>query len=415
MEGQTPAANGYALPGVVVVLILLGMLSAGAAFGSRSEHLQGRAHREAVKAFYAAEAGLTLAARDWADGTFDSLVSEPGDSTVSNWTTLENGCTYRTVVRRVDGGDTSTKLFAITAQGRGPSGTAAARAVGAVFIRTEGSAFPGNAVTVGGRLEISGNLTITGTCGSVHANGSPLQVSGEEVMTGSLSGSGSVTVSGHVEDLDGGTVEPETYAPEQTIPDLDPTDFCSEADYIFENGTATRTSDGATKNLSSGNWGWKYSSGAYETDGDDAVGGVICADNDVLVGHSLGSGSSPFALSIFTTKSVSIPGTPTITAAHSSGAMIVAGGDVKLNGNPSAGDFSFQGVVYAGSQCELSGNPVIIGQLMCQDNPNPSGSENWVSENKLNGNAQIHFDCDSSSSSSAADGMLPTRGWWQIL
>ena len=121
------------------------------------------------------------------------------------------------------------------------------------------------------------------------ANGTLLKVSGNMVITGDLSGSGSVTVSGSVEDPDGVDVDPETYAPEQEIPDLDPADYCSEADYIFSGGTATRTSDGTTKNLSSGNWGWKYSSGIYMTDGDDAVGGVICADNDVQIGNDLGS------------------------------------------------------------------------------------------------------------------------------
>ena len=116
-------------------------------------------------------------------------------------------------------------------------------------------------------------------------------------------------------------------------------------------------------------------------------------DNDVEIGNQLGSPSTPLALTILTTKSVTIPGDPYIIPAHSDSILIVASGDVQLNGSPSSGDQNYHGLVYAGSQCEISGAPVMYGQLIFRDDPNPFGSEDWASENKISGNLTLTYNC----------------------
>ena len=54
----------------------------------------------------------------------DTLLATPGDSLVASWTTIENGCGYQVVYRRVDGGDTPTMLYSVqsTGQSPGPNG-----------------------------------------------------------------------------------------------------------------------------------------------------------------------------------------------------------------------------------------------------------------------------------------------------
>ena len=116
-------------------------------------------------------------------------------------------------------------------------------------------------------------------------------------------------------------------------------------------------------------------------------------NNDVEVGNQLGSPGTPLAIIILTTKSVTIPGDPHIVPAHPDSILIVAGGGVKLNGSRSSGDQNFEGLVYAGSQCEISGTPVMYGQLICRDDPNPFGGEDWASENRISGDLTLTYSC----------------------
>ena len=149
-----------------------------------------------------------------------------------------------------------------------------------------------------------------------------------------------------------------------------------------------------TRDLGSGTWwGWKWSGGTYTTDSNDVASGVYCMNNDVEVANQLGSPSTPLALTILTTKLVTIPGDPYIVPAHSDSILIVASGDVKLNGSPLSGDQNFEGLVYAGSQCDISGTPVMHGQLVCRDDTNPLGSEDWVTETKISGDLELTYSC----------------------
>ena len=70
----------------------------------------------------------------------------------------------------------------------------------------------------------------------------------------------------------GGSVTPTSGAPSRPIPDLDPADYCGEADYIFVGQFATEVATMTTRNISTGTWwGWKWSGGTYTTDSDDDV------------------------------------------------------------------------------------------------------------------------------------------------
>ncbi len=111
---------GFALPTVLLAMILLTVLGTAALQSSRDELMAGEALEQSGLAFYAAESGIAQAVVDWNQVNVEDSVALPGDSLVRAWQTLDNGCSYRVVVRRIDGGDAAAKLYSITSTGRGP-------------------------------------------------------------------------------------------------------------------------------------------------------------------------------------------------------------------------------------------------------------------------------------------------------
>ena len=112
---------------------------------------------------------------------------------------------------------------------------------------------------------------------------------------------------------------------------------------------------------------------------------------------------------------ITVPGNPFMVGSHPDGLLLMAGGDVKINGNPSGGAFNFEGLIYADSQCEVSGAPRFFGLLICRDAPNPPDSEHWVSENKLNGDMEITYNWGRFMGSDKIVSPIRERSWDQVL
>ncbi len=121
--------DGFALVAVLFVLVVLTAVSIVSLRTTGDEMRAGRAMRESVRAFYAAEAGANAAIAAWDQAAYDTLLATPGDSSVSGWQTLDNGSSYRAVVRRVDGGSGSA-VYSVTSTGRGVGGLWGQRALG---------------------------------------------------------------------------------------------------------------------------------------------------------------------------------------------------------------------------------------------------------------------------------------------
>ena len=382
--------GGFALPIVIFALVLLGVIGVAALQASRDEFLSAVAVRGSSQAFYAAEAGIHSAVSNWDQDAMDTLVANPGDSLVGSWTTIANRCSYRIVYRRIDGGDADDKLYSVESTGQTPELSGGRRRIG-IIMKVPSPL--NNALSLGGNVQLSGNLTITGACADIHTNGD-LDVGGTSTVAGNVSTSGTASVGGTLQDTLSNPVTPTSGAPQQPLPDLDPNDYCGEADFVFTNGSGLKVSTSETQNLASGtHWGWKWSGGIYTTDNNNVEPGVYCMDGDAEVVNQLGTPSTPLTVTILTTKSVTIPGDPYIVAAHTESILIIADGDVKLNGSPSGGEQNFEGLVYAGAQCEVSGTPVMHGQLICRDDPNPPGSQDWASNNQISGDLTLTFSC----------------------
>ena len=66
---------------------------------------------------------------------------------------------------------------------------------------------------------------------------------------------------------------------------------------------------------------------------------------------------------------------------------MVAGTDIKYNGNPSQTN---DGILYDIEQISLSGNPNINGSVMAYNSPSMEG---LVSQNDISGNPNINYGC----------------------
>ena len=382
---------GFTLPIVLSVLVMLGVMGVAALQASRDELLSALAVSKSNQAFYAAEAGLHSALENWDQRAMDTLLADPGDSFVASWTTIENRCAFRLVYRRIDGGDAARpRLYSLESTGRTPGLNGATQRIGGIV---EEELSIAHAISFQGNLELSANVTITGDCGDIHSNGD-LTLAGNATLNGTVESAGTVTISGNPVDTLGNPITAISGALERPIPDLDSTDYCGEADYIFDDsGVGLRVSTSESFDFSPGGtkWGWKWDSGKniYQSDSDNVEQGVYCVDGNMEIANDLGVAGNPWEVTFLTTGSMMMSGNPYLKPAHSRDIMVIAEGDLKLNGNPSGGNETFRGLIYGGAQCELSGTPRLHGQLICTDNLNPTGSEPWVAESKISGDAVI--------------------------
>lgn len=248
-----------------------------------------------------------------------------------------------------------------------------------------------------GNLSISGNPSIVGECGSVHAN-AILVVEGNPTVEGTVSAADTVDQSGNLQDPDGNPIEPLHHQPPIEAPPLNPADFCTDADFLLRaDGFYVDLGTGvATDARSNPVMGWTVNLEPpvmWNLAGNTMSDGTICAQGNVEISGNPGSPGNPVQTSIIATGSVQISGNPYITPSHPDGVLIVAGGDVDIAGNPSGGNDNYEGLVYAGSQCQLSGNMSLNGNVVCNDAPNPPGSRGWVNQNNMSGNPSVTFQC----------------------
>ncbi len=182
-------------------------------------------------------------------------------------------------------------------------------------------------------------------------------------------------------------------------------------------GLKVSTSESFDFSTGGTHWGWKWDPGKnnYVSDSEFLEEGVYCVDGNVEISKDLGQPGNPRQITILSTKSVMISSNSYMTAAHSDSILVIAEGDLKLNGSPFGGEDNFEGLTYGGAQCEISGTPRLHGQLICADNPNPSGSEEWAVENKISGNAEITYSCGGSVLLKATDPKpIPGRMWTHL-
>ncbi len=258
---------------------------------------------------------------------------------------------------------------------------------------------PIGAVTTNGDLTISGNSTVTGACGNVHANGD-LTLSG---ASGTVNGNATST----------GTTDPGTATvtgvalssqAEIIVPFLDVTEFKPYADYIFKaDGNVYDDHDPAAGPIGSGSgpgWnGWKYQIGPQKwvnNSGNDALDAFIYIEGNVSMNNgTAGTPGNKWELTLVATGYVDVSGNDNIVNKRNPSHPVdiqnlyfIGGTDVKFNGNSGQ---TVQGVFYAIEQIDVSGNADMTGAIMAY---NIANVENLVNgSNTISGNPTITYDC----------------------
>ena len=408
---------GVALPAALTGLLALSVLIAGAWLIVDLSAKAAKNREGAVRAFELAESGaahaLAILRGDLVDTSLtrllvgsDNLQSTAddgrligyglpaGDQVPAAGVSFAGGTYFVELVD--DPGDTDGDPLAdsnsrILARCRGVASDGASATVEAVIGST-----PLPALATEGNLIINGNPEILGPCGSAHGN-QIVVVSGNPTVSGGVTAADTVDVSGTITDTLGNPVEPLHHQPPIEIPELHYSDYCpGDADFVLradgmvidDLGNVVGDANGATVN------GWKYvGSGIWDLDSDTPTPGTYCVEGNAKMGKNPGTAGSPIDLSVIAQGSIEISGNPYMQPDHADGILLLAEGDVSISGNPVASAKTYSGSIYAGSQCKVSGNPRISGSIMCKDNPNPPGSEEYAVQNEISGNAEITFDC----------------------
>jgi hypothetical protein len=266
------------------------------------------------------------------------------------------------------------------------------------------------AIVSNGDLTLPGNPDVLGPCAGVHANG-VLSVSGHPTVDGKATASGDIVLNGTIYDAAGGIVIPQL-AGRIEVDEHKPLDYRGQADYELRDGwviTVGPPREDSALATGSGERGWKWNAGqgTWSLAGNKAEGGTYFVYGDVEVTGNAGSNGAPLEISIIATGSVKVAGNPKIKAAHPGGILILAGGDVDIGGNASGITLSYAGLVYAGSQCQVHGTPSVGGHILCRDDPDPPGAANLASDNKVNGNPTVTYDC------SGERRRTMVASWWE--
>ena len=158
--------------------------------------------------------------------------------------------------------------------------------------------------------------------------------------------------------------------------------------------TKKGTPDDRRSAIGTPQFGWRYDMGyKFWVLESEPTGGTVCALTNVAITRNFGSSASPVPMSIISTGSVYLTGSPFIKPSDPSGALIVAGGDLQMSGSASTGSANYEGMLYAQSQCKFTGNPRIAGQVICKNDPTPAGAYEITATNDIAGNPEITYSC----------------------
>jgi cytoskeletal protein CcmA (bactofilin family) len=413
---------GIALPAAMMALAMVAIIVA-AAFRLGTSGGKAVAGREsAARALMLAEEGaahaVTVLRENLAGRTATQLLIGPDNSPSGTdngrllWTQLSGAQQVPIAGKTTTGGSYTVLVVDDPAENDGNPlqdrnerllvqcvGTTTDGAAATVVVVVRSAPTPG--IAIDGGLTISGNPKIKGACGSVHVNGNVV-LSGTARVAGQMAAF-SRTGSGALQDTLGNPMSVKTGTPALDIPDLDPLANCANAEYrLFYAGGRHwiyQKSTNTAFDLSAGpKFGWEKAAdppnASYKLSGSSAVDGTVCVQGNVIVSGDPGVAGDPVQMSIYASGSVEISGNPFLAPAPGDSAIIVAGGDVKLNGTLSGVSMNYEGFVYAENQCLIDGTPRFGGQLICKNKPQTPDTQNYVDGNFISGDAEIVYNCN---------------------
>ncbi len=327
---------------------------------------------------------------------FDSTSPLPstsrlGSSTPNPITVSGNAIYY--VVERMCDVDCITReglpLYRITVDVIGPRNT---RVTTQAMVNATAAFDVDSAIITEEDLEISGNPSFDGSITTVHTNGD-IKISGN----GDPSPVTDCTAMGSITQCDNASCA--SGAGYAYIPDIVPSAFVSYADYrMMADGMVYDEFGIFVFDTSGGSYwnGWKRDSISPVRwtccNGVTPPDGMYYVEGNVNISSNPGSAGTPWEVTIVAEGHIEVSGNPYL-ADHKDAfeppgvqnLFMVAGTDLKFNGNAT---HTIEGIMAAGEQLQISGNPLIEGFIIVRG---ASNSDGLVSDNNLSGNFTLRY------------------------
>jgi hypothetical protein len=410
--------RGLALPSAMFALVAILVLLAGIFTFADLSAKSVRNRESAARATHVAEAAanhtLGLMRGDLRMHSFsrilkgsDNVAGNADDSLLINWPGLPAGDqiplagqaylghTYFVRVRDdtadTDGNAAADMNGRITVRCRAVTSDGATAEIEAVI-----GSVPQPGILTDGDLTLGNSNVIAGACGGVHSNGNVNSTAGGPTISTQASASG--VVSGNYS-LPDGTPAPELSGqPQIPIPDLNPVTYCAGSEFTLLAGGVgiLDHATGVTTFGNSGGWVWEAATQNWKGTGTPLLpaAGTYCVQGNAWLAGNTGSSVNPRNLSIIASGSIKVDGTPYIRPDHPDGILLLAGGDIYMAGNNTTGVDNYQGMVYAGAQCQAQGNAKMFGQMVCANGAQPAGAIEYAGPtNAISGNFSMTFDC----------------------
>jgi hypothetical protein len=385
--------RGMALVAVLLLLMMMSALGMALAVNGETETLIARNQIAGMQAQAAAEAGLNHAVEvatqyifDWKSNGFASI-DVAVDTVLTNADagnldglamntplTISAGFKAEYEVSVLDDDDNgvgedgdplndANDVLVVRATGRAQDGTK---------VVLEALLSPRNlpAILTNGDLSLSGNASVEGSSGSVHANGG-LTIDGDSVsVSGDVSSSGTLDCEDPCDQVDGTATEG---APEIAVPAVHASEYLDWADYILnDDGTMTDPSGTvlcvSTSKTSCNNWDWDSASGTWSINSNSVTAGTYYVEGHATVSGSPGSTKNPAEISIIAEGSIEISGSPKL-APDSPELLFVTDQDLKITGTiDTVGEAALvEGQMLVRGQATILGNASLNGQLIVED------------------------------------------------
>lgn len=428
--------RGIALITVLILMVLMSGLTAALVVSSTTETVIARNHQLASEARAAAEAGLMHASQlaitriqAWqADGfaspslAMSALLRGPDNLSGTVATDADNGSLEALGIPRrparlqlaaLPGVFYDARVFDEDDPSRGVTLSAADRARitednqatidanmkvlvqavgysnGDAIARVEATigAVQMPAIVTNGSLTMSGNPTVTGAGGGVHAN-ADLSLNGTVSIAQNATASGNYSTSGSpsVGGLGAGGQS------NQTVPNINAADYLGLADFILKaDGTLTNPA-GTVLCDASGNadackagYGWVFGGTDWNLSSNTWTQGTYYAETDIRITGNAGSPGNPALISIFAEGSIDISGNPDMQP-DTPDLFLVTNGDLDISGGLDVHGGETQ--ILVREQLSLSGTGSYSGQILVQDVPSVS---NLVTANSIVGTKVITY------------------------
>lgn len=240
------------------------------------------------------------------------------------------------------------------------------------------------AILVDGDLDISGNITVNGVQGNVHANGNLAVTGNSATISGDATSTGAFTSNANWQA--GGAFGGGRDA--ITVPDILAQNYTSIADYILhDDGTVTLGNGTSCAAACPGDW--TFGGGTWSISGNTAPTGTFYVEGSVTISGSPGKKGSEIAMSIIAEGSIRITGTPKLKPENGDKIQFVTNGDLHIGGNVDLDDpANVDGQIFVREQLSISGNPEFQGRVMVQ---NEASAHADVTSNSISGNPTVTY------------------------